>query len=61
MSVKQPFKTRVIRYLFEEGYKYMTWYRITSKLYKKNIASVVCARAIPIQTFGAQVFVQYFL
>ena len=33
MSAKQSFKKRIIRYLFEAGYKYLTWYRITSKLY----------------------------
>ena len=27
---------RVIRYLFEAGYKYITWYRITSGLHRKK-------------------------
>ena len=36
MSNDSSIKTRIIRYIFEAGYKYITWYRITSSLYRKK-------------------------
>ncbi|MBR4333255.1 MAG: serine acetyltransferase [Clostridia bacterium] len=48
MSEKASIKQKMMRYLFEAGYKYITWYRITNKLYYKGKAALplfVLARA----------------
>ena len=36
MEKSVSIRERLIRYLFEPGYKYISWYRITSKLYQKK-------------------------
>lgn len=35
-KVEDSIKKRILRYILEPGYKYITWYRITSSLYKSK-------------------------